>query len=145
MIATDHDWRFDLAFLHQVVHGQPKLRTLAITQPADARRKPLELDALARQFNPAAQDAVFGKHLQNKIVGHSNVSGVATERHPAEWAAAFTKQRTDIRRYKARKIIGVLHTLLEGKRPDVVAVIKSDAAHLLQTQHALNVAGHRVH
>jgi hypothetical protein len=48
-------WGFDLSLLHQVVHGQPELRALAVAQPADARRQSLELDALARQVDPAAR------------------------------------------------------------------------------------------
>src|SRR6185312_11382748 len=43
-------------------------RPITIAQPADARRQPLELDALARQLDPAAQDAVLGKQLQHQFV-----------------------------------------------------------------------------
>src|ERR1051326_9060056 len=58
MVTPDHDWRLDFAFLDQIIHGQAELRALAMTQPADARRQSLELDSLARQIDPAVEDAV---------------------------------------------------------------------------------------
>src|SRR5438270_6726676 len=105
MVAPDHDWRLDLAFLDQIIHGQPELRALAIAQPADARRQSLELDALARQIDPAIEDAVLREKLQNKIVGHGNIGGIAGERDPAERPASLTEQRTNICRHKAWKIV----------------------------------------
>jgi hypothetical protein len=59
VIAPNHDRRFDLPFLHQIIHRQAELRPLAVSQPADARRQSLKLDALARQINPAAQDTIL--------------------------------------------------------------------------------------
>src|SRR5580765_1013537 len=120
MIAANHNRCFEFAFLDQIVHRQPELRTLTITQPADTRRQSLELDALARQFDPAAQNAIPRKHLQYQIVSDGNISGIAGERYPSERAAAFAEERTDVRRNKTGKIIGVFHALLKSKRPDVV-------------------------
>ena len=49
MIAADHDGRLQFARSHQTIHSHAELRPLAISQPADACRQPLEVDALARQ------------------------------------------------------------------------------------------------
>ena len=61
MIAADDDRRLDLAFLHKIVDGQPKLRSLAVAQPADAGGQALELDALLRQIDPSTENAVVGE------------------------------------------------------------------------------------
>src|SRR5262249_4823874 len=140
MIAPNHDRRLQLAFLYQIVHGQAKLRPLAITQPADARRQSLKMYAFARQLDPAAQDAVLREQLEHQIVSDGDVRRVARERYPAERSAALAEQRTDIGGHEARKIVGILHAALEGEGADIVAVIEGHAAHLLQAQHALNVA-----
>src|SRR4051812_44696023 len=66
MIAPNHDWRLDLAFLYQVIHGQSELCALAISQPADARRQTLELNAFARQVDPAIEDAVLREQLRTR-------------------------------------------------------------------------------
>jgi hypothetical protein len=73
MIAADYDWRFDLAFLHQIIHRQAELRAFAIAEPADACGQSLKLDALAGEVDPAAQDAVVRKELKNKIICDVNV------------------------------------------------------------------------
>ena len=36
MIAANYDWGFDLALLHQVIHRQPELCALAVSEPADS-------------------------------------------------------------------------------------------------------------
>ena len=65
MIASNHNRSLDRAFFHQIVNGQPKPRPLAISQPADASRQPLKLDALASQFNPAPQAAILRKKFEH--------------------------------------------------------------------------------
>src|ERR1019366_3117511 len=118
MIAPNHDRSLDRTFLHQVVDGEAKPRSLAISQPADARWESLELDALAGEFNPAAQAAILGKQFQNKSVGHGDVRRLARKRRPAERPAPFAKQRTNIFRNESRKIVSVLHAALKRERPN---------------------------
>src|SRR5689334_15722093 len=48
MIAADCDRRFEIAALHEIVDGFAHLGTLAVTEPADARRQSLEVNAIAR-------------------------------------------------------------------------------------------------
>ena len=65
MIAPHHDGRFDLALLHQIVDGHAEAGALAVSQPADARRQPLEFNALARQVYPALENLIVRKHFQH--------------------------------------------------------------------------------
>ena len=37
-----------------------------------------------------------------------------------------------------------LHAVIEGELADVVAVVEGDGAHLLELEHAFDVAGHGV-
>ena len=126
VIAADHDRRFDLAFLHQIVHRQAELGALAVAEPADARGQSLELDALAREIDPAAENAVLGEQLEDQFVGDVNVGGLTGERDPAERAAAFAEQRTNVGGHESGEIVGVLHAALEGEGADVVAVVEGD-------------------
>src|SRR5580693_8840439 len=144
MIAAYYDWCFDLALLHQIVHGKAKLRALSVPKPADACRQSLELDAPASEVNPAAQDAIVREEFENKIICDVNVGGFARERDPAERTASCAEQRTNIGRNESREIVGVLHTALEREGADVVSVVECDRSHLLQTQHAFDVARHGV-
>src|SRR5579871_2512203 len=132
MVAAHHDRSLDFSLSYKFVDGQTKLGPFPVAKPADAGGKALELDALAGQINPAAQNAILRKHLQNQIVSYGNVGGLAGERHPAEGAAPFAKQGPYVSRHKSREIIGVFDAPLKSKRPDIVSVIKSHAAHLLK-------------
>src|ERR1700746_425780 len=110
MVAPDHDRCFDLSFPHQLVHRQPELRPLAITQPADARRQALKLDSLASQVNPSTQNAILREKLKHQIIGDSNVRRLARKSRPSERAPPLAEQWPDIRRDKSRKVVCVLHT-----------------------------------
>src|SRR5262249_34100318 len=135
VVAADHDGRLNLAFFHQIVHGQAELGTFAISKPADPCWQSLELDAFPRQVDPAIQDAVLREELQHQVVSNGDIGRVAGESQPAEGPAAFAKQWTDISGYEAGKVVGIFHATLEGEGADVVAVVEGNAAHLLQTQH----------
>src|SRR5437762_148477 len=126
MIASNHNRRFQFAALHQIIHRQRELRPLAIAKPADARRQSLKTNALPRQIDPAAENAIVRKHLQYQIVSHSDVRRLSRERNPAERPPALAEQRTDVCWNKSREIVSVLHSILEGKGADVIAIIKCD-------------------
>src|SRR5690348_318351 len=111
MIAADHDRGLDLSALHQIVHGKTELRTFPVAQPADPRGQSLESNSLARQIDPAAQNAVLGEHLQNQVVCNSDIRRLPRERNPAEWAASFAEEWTDICGYKSGKIVGILNAM----------------------------------
>ncbi len=98
----------------------------------------------SRQVDPAAQDAILGKQFQNQIVGYVNVGRFAGQRYPAEWSAAFAKQRTNICGHESGEVVGVLDAALKGEGADVVSVVEGDRAHLLQAQHAFDVPRHGI-
>src|SRR5271166_1189430 len=144
MVATHDDGRLELASLDHVVHGEAEFGALAVAEPADARGESLKLDALAGEVDPAAEDAVVREHLQDQIVGGVDVGGIAGERRPAKRAAAFAEERPNVGGHEAREIVGVLHAMLKSEGANVVPVVEGDGAHLLELEHAFNVAGHGV-
>ena len=80
---------------------QAEPRALAVAEPADARRQPLERDALAREVDPADQRLVVPEHLERGVVGDADVFGIARERDPAERSLAFAEQRPDVLGHEA--------------------------------------------
>ncbi len=109
---------------HHLVEGEPRLVPIAEADPADARRQPLEGDALARHVEPLVQVGVLREQLLHLRVGGVDVLRVAAQRAPAEWADAPAEQRPDIGRHEARKGEGVLQPLLLGNLADVVAIVE---------------------
>src|SRR5437764_6564365 len=126
MIASHHDRSFELSLFDQLVHRKPELRTLAVAKPADSRWQSLKLDSLARQINPPAQNAVVRKQLEHQIICHMNVCRLARKRHPTERPPPFAKQRPYILRHKSRKVVRIFDSAVEGKRTNIVSVIKCD-------------------
>ena len=67
VVPADHDRRRHLALLHQPVEPQPHLGPLAVLQPADPRRQPLELHlAPAPARIQRASGSFFGKGLEHR-------------------------------------------------------------------------------
>src|SRR2546423_550682 len=54
MVSTDDDGAAQLAFANHVVETQAQFRTLAVSQPANARRQSLELHFFSSQANPTS-------------------------------------------------------------------------------------------
>ena len=92
MVAADHDGRLDLALLHEPVEQQAGLGTLAVTEPADARRQPLELDPLPGRVDPAVQVLVLREQLLDGLIGDADVFQVAGQGNPAEGAETLALQ-----------------------------------------------------
>src|SRR5437667_10862430 len=104
----------------------PELCAFAVSKPADACGQSLKFDSLARQINPAAQDAIIRIQLQNEVIGHSNVRRLTRKRDPAKRPAPFAEQWPDVSGDKSGKMVGILYAVLDGKCADVVSVIKCD-------------------
>src|SRR5438477_5861043 len=96
MIAPDHDRRFDLAALHQLVHRYTKFGALTVTEPANACRQSLKMDPLFREFHPARERFVFRKQFESEFVCARNIFRLSTQRDPAKRAAAFAEKRTNV-------------------------------------------------
>ena len=56
VIAADHDRRLHLARAHQLVEREAHLRAVAVAEPADARRQPLELRRAPARARSSARD-----------------------------------------------------------------------------------------
>ena len=82
---------------HQLVEAQAQALALAVAQPADAGRQPLEGDPLAGQADPAGQALVVGELVQHGPVGRRDVRRVARQRHPSERALPLAEQRAGCR------------------------------------------------
>ena len=145
VIATDDDGGFDFAVPHQFIHGDAKLGALAITEPADAGRQSLEMNALFRQLHPARQDCIFREKLERERVGARDVIRIAAECNPAERPFSFAKERADVLRNKTGNMVGVLDPGFLRLGANVVAIIEGDSATFLQFQHRANMLSHRFH
>src|SRR6187200_2767852 len=104
MITADDDRRADLACCDQVVEGQAGLVALAVTEPANPGRQPLETDLLSSAAQPLMEPIIVGKQIQYSVVGNFDVSRVAGQCDPAERSFALAKQRPDVGRHEAREL-----------------------------------------
>src|SRR5512132_3648816 len=107
MVAADNDGRLQLTGADHLVEREAGPRTIAQTDPANARRQSLELDTRPRHVEPVVQMRVVRKHLLHLNVGLVDILGIARQRDPAEGPDAAAEKRTDVGRYKAGKVEGV--------------------------------------
>ena len=77
MVPADDDRRLHLAGAHELVEDATRAGALAVAEPADSRRQPLEVDALGRGLEPAHQRRVAGELLEEGAVGGGDVRGLA--------------------------------------------------------------------
>src|ERR1700683_5788571 len=94
-------------------------------------------------MNPPRQNFVVRKQVQHQLVRSINIRRFTGKRSPTKRPAPFAKQRTNVGRDKSRKIVRVLHTLLESESADVISVIEGDRSQLLQREHAFDMLGDR--
>ena len=127
----------------QVVERQPGLVALAVAEPADPGRQPLERDPLLRAAHPLLQPVVVGEQVHHGLVGGGDVLRVARQRRPAERALALAEQRPDVGRHEAGELEGPLVAALPGLVADRVAVVEDLGAGVLELDHRLDVLGHR--
>ena len=75
-------------------------------------------------------------------VGFIDVLRVAGQGHPAERADAAAEQRADIGGYKTGESKRVVNAHLLGHLANVIPVVKRRHAHVVESQHRLNVVSH---
>src|SRR5437773_3490325 len=143
MITADHDRSFDPAGPYQMIDPFAEHGALAVSKPTYPRGQSLEMHLLTRETNPAAENLVFWKKLQNQIIRNLNIQRVSRQRDPAERSAAFSKQRPDICGDEAGEIVGAFYAALKRHGPDIVAVIERHRAALLHVEHGSDVNGDR--
>src|SRR5260370_36291154 len=145
MITSNDNRRFDFAAFDEFVDCDAELCTLSITEPADARGQPLELNSLFREFHPARESLIFRKQVECEPIGARDVVGVAAQCNPAERAASFTKERPNVFWNETGNIKCVLDTGFLRLSANVVSIIKSHGAFSLQREHRLDMNAHRTH
>src|SRR4029078_322217 len=111
-----------------IVYGLPHLGALAVTQPADARRQSLEVNAFARETQPALQRAIVGQQPEREIVSLADVFRVTRQRNPSKRSLAFAEQRANVLRHESRDLTSVFATGIETLLANVVAVVKRPRA-----------------
>ena len=142
VVAADHDRRAQLAAGHHLVEAQPGEVALAVAQPADPRRQPLEVHALARQRDPARDVLLVAEEVEDRVVGGVDVGRVARQRHPAERALALAEQRADVGGDEARIGERVRVAVGRGQPAQRVAVVERLGAGRLQHADRGDVRDH---
>src|ERR1700683_3734731 len=124
MVAANDDRRLQLAACDHGVESKPKPMPIAQPHPADARRQPLKLDALARHVEPAMQMRIRRDELLHFLIRSVNILRVTRQRDPAKGANTATEERPDVGRDKAGEGKCIFDALIERYLPDVIAVVK---------------------
>ena len=144
MVAPDDDRRADRPLLHETVDDRPEPGPLAVAEPADARRQPLELDLLPGLADPAGQGFVLRELPDDGLVGGVDVPRPSRKRRPAERPLALTEEGADILRDEARDVEGGRDPGFLGLAADIVAVVESPGPSFPQLEHGFDVDGHRL-
>ena len=77
MIAANHNRRLQPSVPHHLVEEQSCTIALAITEPADSRRKPLKRNMLAGPGEPLVQPRVVGKQLEQSRICRGDIGWIA--------------------------------------------------------------------
>src|SRR5205809_450097 len=90
------------AWIELPIPTPPPWSTLAVPEPADARRKALERDPTRSEGQPADQRRVVREELEEHPVDGGDVARIARECGPPERPDTAAEQRPNIGRDKAR-------------------------------------------
>ena len=77
MIPPDHHRRLDLAAPDELVDRETGLRAVAVAEPADPGRQPLERDPLGSELEPSLQERVVREQLPQAIVDRDDIRRIA--------------------------------------------------------------------
>src|SRR4051794_15902041 len=114
-----------------MVERQTESRPFSVAEPADPRRKSLEVNPLAGEVDPAPKSLVLGEELKDQPVGARDICRVPRERHPTKRSLAPAEERPDICGDKPGKAEGAAESCVQRLLPDVVPVIKRDRTFVL--------------
>jgi hypothetical protein len=124
VVAPDDDGSFDDTFGDKFIEGESGLVALPITQPAYASRQTLEMNLLPGQSDPTGERSIFGKELEDGLVGAIDIFWIAGECYPAEGAFASTEQRVNVGWDEAGKIECMCFSCVQSLPTQVVAVVE---------------------
>ena len=91
-----------------------------------------------------AQRLVLREQVEHRLVGAGDVLRVAGQRRPAERALALAEQRPDVGRDEAGEVERARVAGQLRLAADRVAVVEDLGALVLEADHRLDVAGHRL-
>ena len=106
--------------------------------------RPWNCDLLGRHLQPARERLVLREEVEHGLVGGGDVGRVARQRGPAERAAALAEQRADVGGDEAGVLERALVAAELGLGAQRVAVVEDLGALVLEADHRLDVAGHRL-
>ena len=116
---------------------------LAVSEPADPRRQPLERHPLTGQLDPAVQALVVGELFQGGAVGGGDIGRVTRESHPPERAPAFAELRADVGGQEARIVEGPVVSAKLGLGAQTVAIVEHFGTGVHEPDHGLDVVHDR--
>ena len=129
VVAADDDGRLDLARAHQLVERQPRLVALAVAEPADARRQPLELHALVRPAAASAAECAFSREQLERWPGRCRRCRRDRPRAPPSGTAPCPRRRAGgCTRARSRGCPNPSHAGERRLAAQVVAVVEGVAA-----------------
>ena len=95
-------------------------------------------------FIQRAQRLVLREQVEHGLVGGGDVGRIARQRGPAERPAALAEQRPDVGGDEAGVVEGALVAAELRLGAQRVAVVEDLGARVLEADHRLDVAGHRL-
>jgi len=98
----------------------------------------------ASEFDPALECVVCWKTLEEGFVSPADIRGIAREREPAKRPHPLAEQRADVLGHEAWNVDGVDICLFFDLSTEIVAVLERECALVLEGEHGIDVARHRV-
>ena len=144
VIPADHHRRRHRTGANERVDRKARLGPIAVAEPADPRRKPLERDPLGRHLEPPLQELVVREELPQLAVDRRDVRRIAGERGPAEGPDPAAEERSDIGRDESRVCEGVTQARSIGLTSQVVSIIENVAPHPDELDHRTDVRHDRL-
>ena len=92
MVAPDHDRAAHLAGSDELVEARPSQVALAVAEPADPRRQPLEAHTLLGELDPAPDVVLIAEQVEDRGIGDRDIGRVAGQRDP--WNGPLPSQNS---------------------------------------------------
>src|SRR4029079_10275927 len=96
VVTPDDDRCRDGARADELVDREARLGAVAVAEPADPRRQPLEGDTLGSELQPAEEQRVVGEEPPELVVDRRDVGRVTRQGGPAEGPDAAAGERPAI-------------------------------------------------
>ena len=128
VVSPDDDRRPHAPRPDELVDRKPGAGPIAVAEPADPRRKPLERHPPRRQLEPPLEHRVVRERVAHRVVDRGDVRLVSGQGRPPKRPDPTAEQRPDIGRDEARVCERVVYAGFTGLTSEVVAIIENIAA-----------------